>query len=65
MSATYKEKLEQFLESSIGLSQIKHPDGRTLNLNRKEALQELEKIKRQEEGTGRIAFRRFDLKSDG
>ena len=38
---TYIAAIEAFLASNIGVTSIKHPDGRSLNLDRKQALVEL------------------------
>lgn len=39
--AEFVTALETFLASNIGISEVKHPDGRTIKLDRAEAMKEL------------------------
>ena len=64
---TYITAIETFLASNIGVSSIKHPDGRTITLDRKQALTELQYWTNKKTATaGGYTFNRsrFSLKGD-
>ena len=65
--ATFIAAIETFLASNIGVTSIKHPDGRTINLDRKQALAELQYWTKQQSATASthlINRSRFKLKGD-
>ena len=63
----YIAAIEAFLASNIGVSSIKHPDGRTITLDRKQALVELQYWTNKKNATANsylVNRSRFGLKGD-
>jgi len=58
--------LEAFLQTSVGVSSIKHPDGRTITMDRAQAMAELSywtSVKSQQ-ARGGLVMSRLGLKGD-
>jgi hypothetical protein len=58
--------LETFLQTSVGVSSIKHPDGRTITMDRGQAMTELsywQSVKSQQ-ARGGLVMSRLNLKGD-
>lgn len=58
--------LENFLLSNVGIAQIRHPDGRSLTLDRAQAIKELTywNTKKQQQAAGGLVMSRYSLKGD-
>jgi hypothetical protein len=59
--------IETFLASNIGVTSIKHPDGRTITLDRKQALAELQYWNTRKQSSSNsysLNRSRFGLKGD-
>jgi len=63
---TFIDALETFLASNVGIAEIRHPDGRNMKLDRKQAIQELNywQSKKTIAANGGLVFSRFSLKGD-
>ena len=58
--------IQTFLASNIGVAQIRHPDGRTLTLDRAQAIAELNYWQTQKTAAANsgLSWSRFGLKGD-
>lgn len=58
--------LEAFLLSNVGVTQIRHPDGRSLVLDRAGAIKELTywNVKKNQQASSGLFTTRFSLKGD-
>ena len=65
-NAEYVAALKTFLSKNIGVSQIRHPDGRSQTFDRVQAMKELEYWQRKIDtaSTPAIGRSRFSLKGD-
>jgi hypothetical protein len=59
-------QLESFLASNVGIAQIRHPDGRSMTLDRAQAIKELTywNTKKSQQAAGGLVMSRFSLKGD-
>jgi hypothetical protein len=59
-------QLEAFLLSNVGIAQIRHPDGRSVNLDRGQAIKELVywNTKKAQQASAGLVMSRYSLKGD-
>lgn len=59
-------QLESFLASNVGIAQIRHPDGRSMTLDRAQAIKELTywNTKKSQQSAAGLVMSRFSLKGD-
>jgi len=58
--------LETFLATGVGISQIRHPDGRTITMDRAQAIKELSywSTKKTQQAAGGLIMSRLGLRGD-
>ncbi len=62
--AEYVTAIKTFLSTNIGVTSIRHPDGRQVTLDRKQAMQELAFWERRASGKAVFGRSRIGLKGD-